>query len=156
ICGVGPAAATAGATGGIALSDASYVRVHPTGSVQIPIGTHPHGQSHETTFAQIAADTLGVPYDSIEIRYGDTAEGPAFGYGTYGSRSLAVGGMAVRSSCIKIVEKAQRIAAHLLEVAPSDMAFEQGRFHVRGNPGSAKTMGEIAFAAYGPSLPEGD
>jgi carbon-monoxide dehydrogenase large subunit len=119
------------------------------------VGTHAHGQGHETTFAQIAADALGVPYDSIEIRHGDTAEGPAFGYGTYGSRSLAVGGMAVQRSCEKVVDKANRIAAHLLEASPDDVVFDQGRFHVRGNPGSVKTMGEIAFAAYGASLPQG-
>jgi carbon-monoxide dehydrogenase large subunit len=129
--------------------------MHPTGSVQVYVGTHAHGQGHDTTFAQIAADTLGVPYESIEIRHGDTAEGPAFGYGTYGSRSLAVGGMAVHASCKKIVNKAQLIAAHLLEASPADVAFAQGRFHVRGNPSSAKSIGEIAFAAYGGNLPSG-
>jgi carbon-monoxide dehydrogenase large subunit len=89
------------------------------------------------------------------LRHGDTAEGPAFGYGTYGSRSLAVGGMAVHASCVKIVEKAQKIAAHLLEASPDDMVYEQGRFHVKGNPAVGKAMGEIAFAAYGASLPAG-
>ena len=93
--------------------------MHPTGSAQVFVGTHAHGQGHETTFAQIAADTLGVPYESIEIRHGDTAEGAAFGYGTYGSRSLAVGGMAVRAGSNKIVEKAHKIAAHLLEASPT-------------------------------------
>jgi carbon-monoxide dehydrogenase large subunit len=132
------------------------VRVHPTGSVQVYVGTHAHGQGHDTTFAQIASDALGVPYESIEIRHGDTAEGPSFGYGTYGSRSLAVGGMAVHSSCRTIVVKATKIAAHLLEASVDDIAFEQGRFHVKGNPSQAKTMGEIAFAAYGPSLPAGE
>ncbi|MDQ3811280.1 MAG: molybdopterin-dependent oxidoreductase, partial [Chloroflexota bacterium] len=101
------------------------------------------------------ADTLGVPYDSIEVRHGDTAEGPAIGYGTYGSRSLSVGGMAVHASCTKIVEKAHRIAAHMLEASVDDVVFDQGRFHVRGNPGSAKSIGEVAFAAYGGSLPPG-
>jgi carbon-monoxide dehydrogenase large subunit len=119
------------------------------------VGTHAHGQGHETTFAQIAADTLGLPYESIEIRHGDTGEGAAFGYGTYGSRSLAVGGMAVRTSAKQVVAKAHKIAAHLLEAAPEDVVFDQGRFHVKGNPGTAKTMGEIAFAAYGANLPEG-
>jgi carbon-monoxide dehydrogenase large subunit len=119
------------------------------------VGTHAHGQGHETTFAQIASDTLGIPYDQIEIRHGDTGEGPAAGYGTYGSRSLAVGGMAVRKSARQVVNKAQKIAAHLLEVSPDDVVFDQGRFHVKGNPGNARTMAEVAFAAYGPSLPEG-
>jgi carbon-monoxide dehydrogenase large subunit len=155
ICGFGPSAATAPATGGLALIESAQVRVHPTGSVQVYVGTHSHGQGHDTTFAQIAADALGLPYEMIEVRHGDTAEGPSFGYGTYGSRSLALGGMAVHTSCKKIVEKATKIAAHLLEVAPDDVVFEQGRFHVRGNPGNAKMMGEVAFAAYGGSLPEG-
>jgi carbon-monoxide dehydrogenase large subunit len=155
ICGVGPSGPTAGASGGIALVEAAQIRVHPTGSAQVFVGTHAHGQGHETTFAQIAADTLGLPYDKIEIRHGDTGEGPAFGYGTYGSRSLAVGGMAVRKSGQQIVAKAQKIAAHLLEVSPDDVVFDQGSFHVKGNPASSKSMGEIAFAAYGANLPEG-
>src|SRR5207253_2405171 len=104
-----------GATGGLALIESAQVRVHPTGSAQIFVGSHAHGQGHDTTFAQIAADTLGIAYESIEIRHGDTAEGAAFGYGTYGSRSLAVGGMAVRVASQQIVSKAQKIAAHLLE-----------------------------------------
>src|SRR2546423_642703 len=155
ICGFGPSAATAPATGGMALVESAQVRVHPTGSAQIIVGTHAHGQGHETTFAQIAADTLGLPYDSIEIRHGDTAEGAAFGYGTYGSRSLSMGGMAVRKSSQQIVAKAHKIASHLLEASPDDVVFEQGRFHVKGNPGNAKTMAEVAFAAYGAGLPEG-
>jgi aerobic carbon-monoxide dehydrogenase large subunit len=155
ICGFGPSAATAPATGGMALIESAEVRVHPTGSVQVYVGTHSHGQGHDTTFAQIAADALGVPYESIELRHGDTAEGPSFGYGTYGSRSLAVGGMAVHTSCKKIVEKAQKIAAGMLEASVDDIVFDQGRFHVKGNPGSAKTMGEVAFAAYGAGLPDG-
>jgi carbon-monoxide dehydrogenase large subunit len=155
ICGLGPSSATAPATGGLALLESAHVRVHPTGSVQIYVGTHSHGQSHDTTFAQIAADTLGVPYESIELRHGDTAEGPSFGLGTYGSRSLAVGGMAVHMSCQKVVDKAKRIAAHLLEASAEDVVFEQGRFHVRGNPGTAKMIGEVALAAYGASLPTG-
>jgi aerobic carbon-monoxide dehydrogenase large subunit len=155
ICGFGPSAATAPATGGLGLLESAHVRVHPTGSAQVFVGTHAHGQGHDTTFAQIAADTLGLPYESIEIRHGDTGEGAAFGFGTYGSRSLAVGGLAVRTSAKQVVAKAHKIAAHLLEASPDDVVFEQGRFHVKGNPGSAKTMGEIAFAAYGPSLPEG-
>src|SRR5207302_465633 len=78
ICGVGPAAVTAGATGGIALGESAHVRVFPTGSVNVYVGTHSHGQSHDTTFPQIVADTLGVPYDQIDLRHGDTSEGPAF------------------------------------------------------------------------------
>src|SRR5205814_514198 len=87
ICGFGPSAATAPATGGLGLTESAQIRIHPTGTAQVFVGSHAHGQGHETTFAQIAADTLGLPYESIEIRHGDTAEGPGFGYGTYGSRS---------------------------------------------------------------------
>src|SRR5438132_6405374 len=155
VCGFGPSAATAPATGGLALAESAQVRVHPTGPAQVSAGTHAHGQGHDTTFAQIAADTLGLPYEAIEIRHGDTAEGPAFGYGTYGSRSLAVGGMAVRTAGKQIVAKAQKIAANMLEASADDVVFDQGRFHVRGNPGSAKTMAEVAFAAYGAGLPAG-
>jgi carbon-monoxide dehydrogenase large subunit len=137
------------------LIESAHVRVHPTGSAQIFVGTHAHGQGHDTTFAQIAADTLGLPLESIELRHGDTSEGPAFGYGTYGSRSLAVGGMAVRTAAQQVVAKAHKIAAHLLEAAPGDVVFDQGRFHVKGNPGTAKTMAEVAFASFGAGLPAG-
>src|ERR1051326_1112127 len=156
ICGFGPSAATAPATGGLALLESAQIRVHPTGSAQVFVGTHAHGQGHDTTFAQIAADTLGLPYDKIEVRHGDTAEGPTFGYGTYGSRSLAVGGMAVHTSAKQIVAKAHKIAAHLLEASPDDVVFEQGTFHVKGNPSASTGMGEVAFAAYGANLPKDD
>ena len=155
ICGFGPSAATAPATGGLGLTESAQIRIHPTGTAQVFVGSHAHGQGHETTFAQIASDTLGLPYESIEIRHGDTAEGPGFGYGTYGSRSLAVGGMAVRTTAQQIVVKATKIAAHLLEASVDDIVFDQGRFHVKGNPGNAKTMGEVAFASFGGSLPAG-
>ena len=154
ICGLGPSAATAPAAG-VALVESSQVRIHPTGSVTVYVGTHSHGQSHDTTFAQIVADTLGVPYDSIEMRHGDTAEGPAMGYGTYGSRSLAVGGMSIRMSCLKVVDKAKKLAAHILEADEADVVFDQGRFHVKGSPEKGKALGEIAFASYGAGLPEG-
>jgi aerobic carbon-monoxide dehydrogenase large subunit len=155
ICGFGPSAAMVAVTGGLGLTESAEVRVHPTGSAQVFVGTHAHGQGHETTFAQIAADTLGLPYDQIEILHGDTGQGPGFGFGTYGSRSVAVGGMAVRQTSKMVVAKAQKIAAHLLEVSPDDLVFEQGRFHVKGDPTSGKTMQEVAFASFGGSLPEG-
>ncbi|HEX7263810.1 MAG TPA: molybdopterin cofactor-binding domain-containing protein [Candidatus Dormibacteraeota bacterium] len=153
ICGIGPSAPTAGATGGIALVESAQVRVFPTGSVSVYVGTHSHGQSHETTFPQIVADTLGVPYDSIELRHGDTAEGPAFGYGTYGSRSLAVGGMAVHKASKKVVDKARKLAAHIFEASEDDVVFDQGQFYVKGSPDKRKAMAEIALASYGASLP---
>ncbi len=155
ICGFGPSAATAPATGGIGLVESAQVRVFPSGSVTVYTGTHAHGQGHETTFAQIVADTLGIPYEQIEIKHGDTAEGTSFGYGTYGSRSLAVGGMAVRTSAQKVVEKARQLAAHLFEAAPEDVVFDQGKFYVKGSPDNAKGIQEVAFAAYGTGLPEG-
>ncbi|MGA8922763.1 MAG: xanthine dehydrogenase family protein molybdopterin-binding subunit [Candidatus Dormiibacterota bacterium] len=155
ICGFGPSAATAPATGGLALVESAQVRVFPTGSVTVYVGTHSHGQGHDTTFPQIVADTLGIPYDMIELRHGDTAEGPAFGYGTYGSRSLAVGGMAVHKASKKIVDKAKKLAAHIFEAAEEDVVFDHGEFYVKGSPDKRKAMGEIAFAAFGAGLPEG-
>jgi len=154
ICGLGPSAATAPAAG-VALVESSQVRIHPTGGVSVYVGTHSHGQSHDTTFAQIVADTLGVPYDSVELRHGDTAEGPAMGYGTYGSRSLAVGGMSIVKSCHKVIEKGKKLAAHVLEAAEEDIVFDQGSFRVKGSPDKSKSIGEIAFASYGAGLPEG-
>ena len=153
ICGIGPSAATAPAAG-VALVESSALRVHPTGSVTVSTGTHNHGQGHETTFAQIVADALGVPYEMVDIKHGDTGETP-FGYGTYGSRSLAVGGISILKSCQKVVEKAKRLAAHIFEASEDDVVFDQGRFYVKGSPDNAKMLGEIAFASYGAGLPEG-
>jgi aerobic carbon-monoxide dehydrogenase large subunit len=155
ICGFGPSAATAPATGGVALVESAQVRVFPTGSVAVFVGTHSHGQGHDTTFAQIVADKLGVPMEAVELRHGDTAEGTGFGYGTYGSRSLAVGGMAVNAACQKVVEKGKKLAAHLLEAAEEDIVFEHGAYQVKGSPDKAKALGEIAFASYGAGLPDG-
>jgi carbon-monoxide dehydrogenase large subunit len=154
ICGFGPSAATTPAVG-VALVESAQVRVFPTGSVAVYVGTHSHGQGHDTTFAQIVADSLGVAYDLIELRHGDTAEGPAFGYGTYGSRSLAVGGMAVHMACKKVVDKAKKIAAHMFEAAEDDVVFDHGQFYVKGSPDKRKALGEIAFASFGMGLPEG-
>ena len=155
LCGFGPSAATAPATGGLALTESAHVRIHPTGGVSVYVGTHSHGQGHDTTFAQVVADTLGVPYESIELRHGDTQEGPSFGFGTYGSRSLAVGGIAVHRSCQKVVDKAKTLAAHMFEAAEDDVVFDQGKFYVKGSPDNTKALGEVAFAAYGMNLPEG-
>src|SRR4029077_4077512 len=106
------------------------------------------------THAQIVADALGVPLEQIDIRHGDTNEGPGFGYGTYGSRTLAVGGVAISRACGKVVDKGKKIAAHILEAAEEDIVFDQGKFHVKGSPEKSKAMGEVAFAAYG-QLPAG-
>jgi carbon-monoxide dehydrogenase large subunit len=123
------------------------VRVHPTGKVSVFTGSHSHGQGHETTFAQLAAHELGIPYDDVEIIHGDTGRVP-FGMGTYGSRSGAVGGTAIHMSIEKILEKGKKIAAHLLEAAPEDIEFDRGKFHVRGSADRAKTFAEVTLAAY--------
>jgi carbon-monoxide dehydrogenase large subunit len=154
ICGLGPGAVTGPATGGVVLSESAQVKVHPAGGVSIYVGTHNHGQGNDTTHAQIAADALGVPLESIDIRHGDTNEGPGFGYGTYGSRTLAVGGVAISRACGKVVDKGKRIAAHLLEAAEDDVEFHNGKFTVKGSPDKSKAFGEVAFAAYG-QLPAG-
>ncbi len=153
VCGFGPSAVTA-VHEPLALVETAVVRVHPTGSASVFVGTSPHGQGHATSFAQIAADTLGIPYDAVEVHTGDTGDTP-FGYGTYGSRSLHVGGSAVLISSRKVVEKAKKIAAHLLEAAEEDIVFDQGRLHVKGSPDRAKTMAEVAFAAHLANLPAG-
>ncbi|HWO71407.1 MAG TPA: xanthine dehydrogenase family protein molybdopterin-binding subunit [Actinomycetota bacterium] len=135
--------------------DAASIRVLPTGKVVVAIGTTPHGQSHETTFAQIVADDLGVPIEDVEIVFGDTELAP-WGMDTYGSRSLAIGGVAVHRAAMKIVEKARRIAAHALEVSEDDLEYEAGRFTVKGAPDRAKTIPELAFAAWtAHDLPDG-
>jgi carbon-monoxide dehydrogenase large subunit len=154
ICGLGPGAATGPATGGVVLSESAQVKVHPAGGVSVYVGTHNHGQGNDTTHAQIAADALGIPMESIDIRHGDTNEGPGFGYGTYGSRTLAVGGIAIARACAKVVDKGKKIAAHVLEASEEDIVFDQGKFHVKGSPDKSKAFGEIAFAAFG-QLPAG-
>ena len=156
ICGVAPTAWVMNEGWGAGLWESSSVRVHLTGKVVVTTGSLPHGQGLETTFAQIAADELGVAYEDVEIQWGDT-QGTPFGYGTYGSRSLTVGGVAMKKSLDKIKEKVKRIAAHLLEANVADMVFENGKAYVKGSPEKSKSIGEIAAAAaVGASLPPGD
>jgi len=147
-CGLAPSrvAGQLGARAG--LYESASVRVHPTGSVTVFTGSHSHGQGHETAFAQIVADRLGVELDAVEVVHGDTAQVP-FGMGTYGSRSLAVGGAALASALDKIVAKGRKIAAHLLEAGESDVELRSGRFAVRGSEASV-SLSEVAFAAYVP------
>jgi carbon-monoxide dehydrogenase large subunit len=134
--------------------DAATIRVLPTGTVQALIGTSPHGQGHETTFSQIVADRLGVGYDDVEILHGDTAVS-ALGMDTYGSRSLAVGGVALWNAADKVIAKAKKIAAHQLEVDEADLEESGGRFTVRGTDRSM-TVTEAAFAAWtAHNLPDG-
>ncbi len=147
-CGLAPSN-VAGAMGARAgLYEAAKVRVHPTGSVTVFTGSHSHGQGHETTFAQLVTETLGIPIENVDIVHGDTDKVP-FGMGTYGSRSLSVGGVAVMHALQKVVTKATKIAAHLLEAAEADIEFENGQFTVAGTDVS-KTFGDIALAAYVP------
>ncbi len=134
--------------------ESGTVRVEPSGKVTVLTGTSPHGQGLETAFAQITADLLGVPMDDVTVRHSDTAI-VAAGVGTFGSRSMSVGGPAIVASVEKVVAKARQIAAGLLEAAPQDLLFEDGRFSVRGVPGRAATLAEVAAAAYLGGLPSG-
>lgn len=135
--------------------DAAQIRIAPTGKVVVAAGTSPHGQGHATTFAQIASDDLGIPVDDIEVIFGDTELSP-LGMDTYGSRSLAVGGVAVHRAAMKIVEKARKIAAHELEVSEDDLDYDAGTFTVKGAPDKAKTVAEVAFSAWtAHNLPDG-
>jgi carbon-monoxide dehydrogenase large subunit len=147
-CGIAPSN-VAGALGARAgLYEAGEVRVNPTGGVTVFTGSHSHGQGHETTFSQVVASRLGIPLDSVEIVHGDTGRIP-FGMGTYGSRSLAVGGTAIVKALDKVLAKGKKIAAHLLEAAEADIEFKDGKFSVAGTDRS-KTFGEVALAAYVP------
>jgi carbon-monoxide dehydrogenase large subunit len=147
-CGIAPSA-VAGALGARAgLFEAGEIRVHPTGSVTVFTGSHSHGQGHETTFAQVVADRFGLPIESVDIVHGDTSK-VLFGMGTYGSRSLAVGGTAIVKAMDKIIAKGKKIAAHLLEAAESDIEYANGEFKVAGTD-KKKMFGEVAFAAYVP------
>jgi aerobic carbon-monoxide dehydrogenase large subunit len=156
ICGLAPSKANSALGVGWGGYESARIRVHPTGAVQIFTGTSPHGQGHETSWAQIAADAIGVSPDDIEVRHGDTFESPGMGVGTFGSRSLAVGGIAVHNAAEKIREKVIQIAAHLLEASPADVVVEGGKVFVKGVPEKAKGFGEISMAAYlASNLPEG-
>ncbi|MBA77242.1 MAG: carbon monoxide dehydrogenase [Tistrella sp.] len=147
-CGLAPSA-LAGQLGARAgLYEAAEVRLHPTGSVTVFTGAHSHGQGHETTFAQVVADRLGVPLSQVEIVHGDTDRIP-FGMGTYGSRSLPVGGSALVKAIDKVIDKSRKIAAHLLEAAEGDIEFQNGRFSVKGTD-KGVGIGEVALAAYVP------
>jgi len=147
LCGIGPSpvAGAAGFQGG--LWGSAVIRVHPTGKVNVFIGEKPHGQGEETTFAQLIADELGIPLDDVQVIYGDTAITP-MGWGTYGSRTTAVGGAACALAARKIVDKARKVAAHLLEASEVDVVFENGRFFVQGSPDRAKTFQEVTLQAY--------
>jgi aerobic carbon-monoxide dehydrogenase large subunit len=132
---------------GIKMFDSAEVRIHPTGKVIARFGTKSQGQGHETTYAQILAEELGIPADDIRVEEGDTDTAP-YGLGTYASRSTPTAGAAASMAARKIREKAQKIAAHLLEVSPDDIEWKDYAFRVKGVPSKSKTMAEVAFAAY--------
>jgi carbon-monoxide dehydrogenase large subunit len=138
---------------GLRMFDSAELRVHPTGKAILKLGVKSQGQGHETTFAQIVASELGIPAADVEVQEGDTDNTP-YGLGTYASRSTPVGGAATAVVSRKLRDKAKKIAAHLLEASEADIEFDQGKFYVRGAPSKAKTIQEIAFAAY-TNLPDG-
>ena len=147
LCGLGPSSVvtSTGFAGG--LWGASTVRLHPTGKATAYTGGHPHGQGEETTFAQIVADELGLSVADVEVVHGDTKLTP-YGQGTYGSRTTPVEGGSIALSARKVRDKARKIAAHLLEAREEDLEFADGKFTVKGSPKAAKTIQEIAWAAY--------
>ena len=147
-CGLAPSN-IAGALGARAgLFEAGEVRVHPTGKVTVFTGSHSHGQGHETTFAQVVADKLGIAIDDVDIQHGDTGK-VLFGMGTYGSRSIAVGGTAIVKALDKVIAKGKKIAAHLLEASVADIEFANGAFSVVGTD-RKKAFAEVSLAAYVP------
>ncbi len=154
MCGLAPSRVLGAIRYGAGGWDAATIRCLPTGTVQALVGTSPHGQGHETTFAQIVADRFGCSVDEVEVLHGDTSVVP-LGMDTYGSRSLAVGGIALYHAGERIIEKARKIAAHQLEVDEQDVEYEPGSFTVKGT-GRSATLKELAFAAWtAHNLPDG-
>ncbi len=153
-CGIAPSAVVGSLGARAGLYESASVRVQPTGKVTVFVGSHSHGQGHDTTFSQLVADQLGIAMDDVEIVHGDTDQVP-FGMGTYGSRSLAVGGVAITKSIEKIKEKGAAIAAHLLEASADDLEYAGGQWTVRGTDKSIG-FGDVALTAYVPhNYPEG-
>ena len=158
VCGLAPSRAVGPQGVGLqaAFWESAVVRVHPTGSATVFTGTSPHGQGHDTGFAQIVADRIGASPDQVEVIHGDTDQGP-WGWGTYGSRSLSVGGEAAARAAIKVQDKAKRICAAMLEAAPEDIELVGDRYQVRGQPDKGMGLAEVAGAAHIPpqELPTG-
>src|SRR5262249_47233410 len=152
MCGLAPSRILGAIRYGAGGWDAATIRFLPTGTVQVLIGTSPHGQSHVTTFSQIVAERLGVGYDEVEILHGDTAAAP-LGMDTYGSRSLTTGGIAAYFAADRILAKARRIAAHQLEVDESELEYENGTFSANGRSLTTKELALQAWTAH--NLPDG-
>ena len=148
-CGLAPSQLALNLGAGVALWESAEIRVNPTGSVLVFTGSHSHGQGHETTFAQVVSQKLGVPIDQVEVIHGDTGR-LDFGLGTYGSRSIAVGGSALIRASDKIIAKGKQIAGHLLDAQPEDVDFNEGVFSV-ATSNQSLTFAEVAFAAYVPN-----
>ena len=136
------------------MNDGAELRIHPTGKAILKLSVKSQGQGHETTFAQIVAEELGLQPEDVEVQEGDTDNTP-YGLGTYASRSTPVSGAATAMVSRRVRDKAKKIAAHLLEASEDDIEFEDGHFVVKGAPEKAKTIQEVAFAAY-TNVPEGD
>ena len=147
-CGIAPSAVVGSLGARAGLYESGAVRVHPTGSVTFYTGSHSHGQGHETTFAQVIAERLGVSVENVDVVHGDTSK-VQFGMGTYGSRSLAVGGSALSKALDKVEAKAKKIAAHLMEASDADVEFKDGVFTVAGTDKSV-AFGDVALTAYVP------
>jgi carbon-monoxide dehydrogenase large subunit len=155
MCGLAPSRVLGSLSYGAGGWEHATIRMLPTGKVEVVTGTSPHGQGHETAWSQLVADELGVPFEDVEVLHGDTAIASR-GLDTYGSRSLVVGGAAVVNAAQKVVEKARTIAAHLLEANAEDLEFRGGKFSVRGTPGTALSIQEIALATFAShNFPEG-
>jgi carbon-monoxide dehydrogenase large subunit len=147
MCGLAPSRVVGSLRYGVGGWENATVRVLATGKIEVVTGSSAHGQGHETAWSQIVADKLGVPFEDIRVLHGDT-QVSAKGMDTYGSRSLTVGGIALVGACDKVIAKAKRVAAHLLEASENDMEFTAGRLHVRGDPGQGRTIQEIALATF--------
>ncbi|MFQ5466987.1 MAG: xanthine dehydrogenase family protein molybdopterin-binding subunit, partial [Kiloniellaceae bacterium] len=147
-CGVAPSNIAGAIGAGIGLYESAEIRFGITGTVTVLTGTQTQGQGHETTLAQLVADRLGVPIDNVSIVHGDTGQ-VQWGHGTYGSRSLAVGGSAIAVACDKAIEKGKKVAAHLFEASAADIEFKDGTFTVSGTDKS-KGFGDIVAAAMVP------
>ena len=155
MCGLAPSRVLGSLSYGAGGWEAAEVRMLPTGKVEVVSGATPHGQGHHTSWSQIAADALGVPFDDVEVITGDT-DSSAKGMDTYGSRSLVVGGVAVHKAAEKVLNKAKRIAAHMMEAAEGDVEFSGGTFSVKGSPEASMTMQQVALATFAAhNLPDG-
>jgi carbon-monoxide dehydrogenase large subunit len=155
MCGLAPSRVLGSLSYGAGGWEAASIRMLPTGKVEVVTGTTPHGQGHVTSWSQIAGDALGVPFEDVSVIAGDTQSSPQ-GMDTYGSRSLVVGGVAVHVAAQKVVEKARKVAAHLLEAAEGDVEFDGGTFSVKGSPDAKTTIQEVALATFAAhNLPEG-